>query len=130
MLIHSLGPRPLRAISLLLLSAATGAVACNDRRPITQLRDALAECAELESECKDPADELGEPYRTCYDTGASRVKNACLNRYDDCIDACRAANRTLGSGGAAGATGEAGAGGTAASGGTAGNDDEAGAGGT
>lgn len=91
------------------MSVVPSAVACNDRRPVTQLRDALAECAELESECKAPAAELGEPYQTCYDTGASKVKNACLNRYYDCIDACRAANQNLGSGGAAGATGEAGA---------------------
>ena len=95
---------------------------------MTQLRDGLAECAELASECKDPAEQLGEPYQTCYDTGVSKVKNACINRYYDCIDACRAANQNLGSGGAAGSSGDAGASGNGTSG-AAGANDTAGAGG-
>lgn len=95
---------------------------------MTQLRDGLAECAELASECEAPADQLGEPYQTCYDTGASKVKNACINRYYDCIDACRAANRNLGSGGAAGANGDSGASSAGASG-AAGANDMAGVGG-
>jgi len=98
---------------------------------VTQLRDGLAECAELARECQRPAQELGEPYRTCYETGASKVKNACINRYYDCIDTCRAANETFGPGGAAGTSGEAGSSGAPPTGdaGSAADPANAGAGG-
>jgi hypothetical protein len=92
-------------LAVLLVSGAVlaGANGCSDRRPVTPIRNGLAECAELERTCEAPARDLGEPYRTCYETGASKVKNACINRYYDCIDACRSANETGGGGGEAGA---------------------------
>jgi hypothetical protein len=98
-----------RAVLLVSAAVLAGANGCSDRRPVTPIRNGLAECAELESTCEAPARDLGEPYRTCYETGASKVKNACINRYYDCIDACRTANDPLAPGGAGGTDGAGGA---------------------
>jgi hypothetical protein len=79
--------------------------ACQNARPVTALRDGPRECLELERGCKAPAEAFGEPYLHCYETGTSKVSNACINYYYDCIDACRAASETIGSGGQGGESG-------------------------
>ena len=101
---------PLRSLLLLLLGALPVVPACENARPVTALRDGPRECLELERACKAPAGALGEPYQHCYDTGKSKVANACINYYFDCIDSCRTASENLGQAGQGGEGGAAGAG--------------------
>lgn len=117
---------PKNLILSLFLSALVLAPGCDSSRPVAPLRDGPAECAELASDCKAPAQALGEPYESCYKTGKAKVNNACINAYYACIDECRTASMGLpssGAGGAAGAAGVVGEGGAtapAASGGQSG----------
>ena len=92
-----------------LLGSLVLAPGCQQDRPLTALRDGPRECVELERQCQAPAEALGEPYQHCYETGKAKVSNACINYYYDCIDQCREASETLGSGGQSGASGASGA---------------------
>lgn len=94
--------------------AALVAPACGSDVPVGPLRDAAAECDELEAACQKPAAALGEPYQSCYETGKDAVPNACRGVYYDCIAKCHAALDSLGEGGEGGQGGAgAGAGGQA-----------------
>jgi hypothetical protein len=88
--------------------AFAGAVGCVDRRPVGALRDGPRECMELATACEGPAEALGQPYQDCYEAGESKVSNACINVYYDCIERCRAAQDSLPAGGQGGAGGESG----------------------
>lgn len=104
---------PLSLIVAPLFASLLLAPACAETHPITALRDGPRECAELELNCKAPAEVYGEPYQHCYETGQAKVSNACINYYFDCIDQCRDASENLGpggyGGGGAGTSGESGA---------------------
>ena len=101
---------PLAAIFVAVLAALPLVPGCASERPVTALRDGPRECAELERNCQAPAEALGDPYRHCYETGKSKVSNACINYYYDCIDSCREASANLPEGGQGGEGGEGGAG--------------------
>lgn len=111
---------PLKPILLLVLGALPLFQACVTERPVTALRDGPRECLELERMCKAPAAAFGEPYQHCYETGQSKVSNACINYYYDCIDSCRAASENIGHGGQGGESGGTNGGESGASGAGAG----------
>jgi len=101
---------PLIPIFVALLGALPLVPACENDRPLTALRDGPRECLELEHVCEAPAEAFGDPYVHCYETGKSKVSNACINYYYDCIDSCRAAAQDLPEGGQGGGGGQSGAG--------------------
>jgi len=105
---------PLSLVLLPLLASLSLVPGCEQDHPLTALRDGPRECAELEQTCEAPAAAYGEPFQHCYETGKSKVSNACINYYFDCMDECRFITEnppSEGQGGAAGAraTGESGA---------------------
>jgi hypothetical protein len=104
--------RYLRPSALLALVALPLAPGCDTPLELAPLRDGLAACDELVTYCEEPASALGEPYRTCFETGDAQVGNACLHIYYDCIPDCQIAGDNLGgAGGASGASSSAGEGG-------------------
>ena len=99
--------RLLFAVSLPLLPVAP---ACANDTPLAPLEDGGVACREMADNCALPAERLGEPYQTCFETGSQGVPNACLQSYYDCVPKCRAALADLGAAGegGAGAAGKAG----------------------
>jgi hypothetical protein len=114
-----------RACLIGALLAFPALTACENHRPVAPLHDGDAACNQLADVCAEPS-RLGEPYRSCYETGVNADPNACLDAYNDCISSCANAP-DAGLGGASGGSGEGGAPETGGSNATAGAGGEGGA---